>query len=127
MSTARRPLTPRERAVLDLLLGTDFPGAAALRAQARTAEVTGRCPCGCPTIDLAVDATVTVADVGSRVAVDVDVVDGGLILFVDEGRLSGLEYWSVADETPVEFPPPEEIRVVTAPGDGSGVLPPSEP
>lgn len=104
MTAERLPLTPRERAVLDLLLGTDFPGAAALRAQARTAEVTGRCPCGCPTIDLAVDETV--AEVESRVAVDVDVADGGLILFVDEGRLSGLEYWSVADETPVEFLPP---------------------
>ena len=109
MTTARRPLTPRERSVLDLLLATDFPGAAELRVQARTARVIGRCACGCPTIDLAVDDAAPVADVDGRVAVDVDVADGGLIVFVDDGRLSGLEYWSVG-ETPAEFPPPDTIR-----------------
>ncbi|GLY34978.1 hypothetical protein Amsp01_010020 [Amycolatopsis sp. NBRC 101858] len=109
MTAARRPLTPRERAVLDLVLATDFPGAAELRVQARTAWVTGRCACGCPTIDLAVDDAAPVADVGSGVAVEVDVADGGLIVFVDDGRLSGLEYWTVGD-TPAEFPPPGAIR-----------------
>jgi hypothetical protein len=126
LTADRRPLTPRERSVLDLLLAADFPGGAELRAQARTARVTGRCACGCPTIDLAVDDAAPVADVDGRVAVEVDVVNGGLIVFVDEGRLSGLEYWSVGDDTPVEFPPPEHIRVVTTPREDPGVLPPSE-
>ena len=126
MTAERRPLTARERAVLDLLLSTDFPGAAELRIQAHTARVTGRCACGCPTIDLAVDETAPVAGIEDSVAVEVDVADGGLIVFVDEGRLSGLEYWSVSDETPAEFPPPEDIRVVTAPRQDPGVLPPSE-
>ena len=127
MTADRRPLTPRERSVLDLVLTADFPGAAELRVQVRTARVTGRCACGCPTIDLAVDDAAPVAGIDSRVAVEVDVADGGLIVFVDEGRLSGLEYWSAADEPPAEFPPPERIRVVTAPLADPEPLPRSKP
>jgi hypothetical protein len=103
------PLTPAERTTLETLLAADFPGAAELRAQAATARVTGRCGCGCPTIDLEVAASAPTAAVAGRVAVEADVPDGGLIVFVDEGRLSGLEYWTTADETPSAFPPPESI------------------
>ncbi len=105
-----RPLTPAEREVLTVLLAGDFAGATELRAQAETARVTGRCGCGCPTVDLEVDATLPVAEVTERAAVEVDAPDGGLIVFVDDGRLSGLEYWTTGDEPPVAFPAPEEIR-----------------
>ena len=105
-----RELTSAERTTLDVLLAGDFPGAAELRAQAATAKVTGSCGCGCPTIDLAVDATTPQAEIAERVAVEADAPDGGLIVFVDEGRLSGLEYWTTTGETPAGFPPPEEIR-----------------
>ncbi|WP_439383544.1 hypothetical protein [Amycolatopsis lexingtonensis] len=105
-----RSLTPDERAVLDILLAGDFPGAAELRAQAATARVTGSCGCGCPTIELVVDNTTPTADITDRVAVEADVPDGGLIVFVDEGRLSGLEYWTTKDEPPTSFPPPEQIH-----------------
>src|SRR5436309_2398133 len=50
-----RPLTDREAEILDFLLTPDFPGRDALRAQANTAKVVGRCSCGCATIDLATD------------------------------------------------------------------------
>ncbi|HET6710630.1 hypothetical protein [Amycolatopsis sp.] len=103
-------LTPNERTTLDTLLAADFPGAAELRAQAPTARVTGRCGCGCPTIDLAVAEATPRAQVESRVAVEAEVPDGGLIVFVEDGRLSGLEYWTTADDPPAAFPPPEEIR-----------------
>jgi hypothetical protein len=106
-----RPLTPAEREVLTFLLAGDFAGAAQLRAQAETARVTGRCGCGCPTVDLEVDATLPAAEVTGRAAVEADVPAGGLIVFVDDGRLSGLEYWTISDETPVAFPAPEEIRL----------------
>jgi hypothetical protein len=109
-----RPLTSTERAVLDVLLAVDFPGAAELRAQAPTARVTGRCECGCPTVDLSVDQATPVANVEGRVPIEADVLEGqagGLVLFVDEGRLSCLEYWTV-DGTPTEFPSPQQIRPV---------------
>ncbi|MBE8517484.1 hypothetical protein ILP97_08200 [Amycolatopsis sp. H6(2020)] len=99
-----RPLTPNERTALDTRLAADFSGAAELRAQAATARVIGRCGCRCPTIDLVVDESAPRATVESRVPIEADVPDGGLIVFIDEGRWSCLEYWSTADETPAEFP-----------------------
>ncbi|WAL66476.1 hypothetical protein ORV05_01235 [Amycolatopsis cynarae] len=47
--------------------------------------------------------------------IEADVLEGqggGLMLFVDEGRLSCLEYWTV-DGTPLQFPSPQQIRPVT--------------
>ncbi|MCR6489901.1 hypothetical protein M8542_44525 [Amycolatopsis sp. OK19-0408] len=103
-----RELTPREREVLTFLLAGDFPGAAQLRAQAETARVTGQCGCGCPTIDLEVDATLPAADLEEPV--EADAPGGGLILFADEGRLSGLEYWTTSDDVPSELPPVDRLR-----------------
>jgi hypothetical protein len=66
-------------------------------------------------IDLVVDPSVPAAPVKSRVPVEAPVHadDGsprnGLILFADEGRLSGLEYWWTTDEKPGSFPPAEQI------------------
>ncbi|MBE1501054.1 hypothetical protein H4696_008154 [Amycolatopsis lexingtonensis] len=105
-----RPLTRNERETLEVLLAGDFPGAAELREQATTAKVTGRCGCGCPTIELVVDDATPAAEITDRVAVEADVPGGGLIVFVDEGRLSGLEYWTTRDEPPTSFPPPEQIH-----------------
>ena len=92
------------------MLTVGFPGVDELRIQAPTARVVGRCPCGCPTIDLAVDDAAPLAAVPERV-VEADVAggEGGLVLFVAEGRLSGLEFWTVDDVTPAEFPPPVRI------------------
>ncbi|WP_370968541.1 hypothetical protein [Amycolatopsis sp. cg9] len=106
-----RSLTPDERAVLDVLLAGDFPGAVELRVQAATAQVSGSCGCGCPTVCLVVDDATPTAEITERAAVEADVPDGGLIVFVDEGRLSCLEYWTVEDEPPAAFPAPDQIRV----------------
>jgi len=105
-----RALTAVEAAALTAVLAADFPGAAELRRQAATARVVGRCGCGCATIDLAVDDGTPRAEVLDRVPVEAAVPAGGLLLFVDEGRLSCLEYWSTSGEPPAEFPPPALIR-----------------
>ncbi|WP_254897144.1 hypothetical protein [Amycolatopsis sp. Hca4] len=108
---ATRPLTPNERTTLDALLAGDFPGAAELRAQATTAQVSGRCDCGCPSINLEVDRTLPIAVVADPpVAIEADAPGGGLIVFAEDGRLSCLEYWSTADEPPAAFPAPGMIR-----------------
>ena len=100
-----RPLTDEERALLLLLLSVDFPGVVALREQARTVEAEG----GGMVVDLVVDEGAPLADVVSRTPVQADVDGagycGGLILFVDGGRLSALEYWWVTDEAPATMPP----------------------
>jgi hypothetical protein len=62
-----RPLTPREREVLDFLVSIDDPAAEALRIQATTAQVTEECECGCGGISLTVDREGTPrADLGSQ-------------------------------------------------------------
>lgn len=100
-----RPLTARERDVLDRLLSADFPGAAELRNQARSvsADREGMI------IDLIVSDAVPRAPVVSRTpvqaVVDGDGYDGGLLLLVNDGRLSALEYWWVTEEKPGVFPP----------------------
>ena len=108
-----RPLSEAERQVLDLMLGIDFPGATALRVQAASARVSGGCDCGCPTVDLVLEGTVPLASVTSRTPVNAEVEGvpgGGLIVFVDDGRLSGLEFYAAEDPMPREFPALEQIH-----------------
>jgi hypothetical protein len=104
-----RPLTSRERAILDFLLTAEFEGRGALRAQVDHACVTGRCPCGCATVDLTIDRTVAPpAQVAERMVAEAMSRDDeyGLLLFVDDGYLSSVEIYGNAAEPPPEFPPP---------------------
>jgi hypothetical protein len=100
-----RQLTDRERQILDMLLSADFPGVEELRAQARsvTARREGLI------IDLVVEPGIPKAKVLARVpvqaVVDGDGYDGGLLLYVDYGSLSGLEYWWVTEHAPAVMPP----------------------
>lgn len=106
-----RPLSDRERDILDSLLSGDFPGAVELRQQAAsvTAEREGMI------IDLVVAAGTPRATVVSRTPVQAvvegDGYDGGLLLFVDDGQLSALEYWWVTEERPGVMPPRTAIGV----------------
>lgn len=105
MPTVTRPLAARERDILDLLLGIDFPGVVELRAQAAAvaANTDGLI------VGLVVPEGVPAADVVARIpvqaVVDGDGYDGGLLLFVDDGRLSALEYWWVTEDKPDQMPP----------------------
>jgi hypothetical protein len=107
-----RELNARERDALDTLLAADFAGAAELRVQAETAVAASGVK-GALVVDLVVDASLPKAAVGHRVPVEAAVggagYDGGLILYVDEGRLAALEYWWVTEEAPDGFPPGSAI------------------
>jgi hypothetical protein len=108
----KRPLTELERAILDFLLTAEFPGRGELRAQADHVRVTGRCRCGCATVDLTVDrAAAPLAQVGERMVADSMSRDEeyGLLLFVDDGYLSSVEIYGNAAEPPSEFPPPSDF------------------
>lgn len=104
-----RPLSDQERALLNLLLSIDFPGVVALREQAKTVEAHG----DGMFIDLVVDEDAPHADVISETPVQADVTgaeyEGGLIVFVESGRLSALEYWWVTDEMPAAMPPLDAV------------------
>lgn len=108
--------------MLDLLLGVAFPGVGELRVQAKAAAVVGRCDCGCPSIALEVPEDSPLATgLSSRLAPTEGVVSpldegapGEIILFVDDGRLSYLEY--VYDEAPpTEWPTLDRISVSARP------------
>ena len=110
---APRPLTTTERGLLDALLSHDFPGADALRGQLDRTTATSGCTCGCGTLDLHVAGDAPTAAAGGAAPVEGTVVGpdgrpvGGVLLFVDDGRLSRLDITSYGDPLPV--PAPEQV------------------
>ena len=109
LDTYPRPLSEREAEILHFVLGVDDARLAPLREQAASAVVTGRCTCGCATVNLAVDRQRTrpVSLCSPVVSAHTREVEGqpvfGLLLFLDEGWLSLLEIWWI-DKPPAEFP-----------------------
>jgi hypothetical protein len=114
-----RPLTSNEVTLLDALLRHEFSGVDELRVQAGQVRASPGCTCGCGTLNLHVPDTAPRSGAGNPVPVEGTVVDadgepiGGLLLFVDDGRLSGLEVYSLVDD-PLPMPLPERVRWQTA-------------
>jgi hypothetical protein len=116
-----RPLLDSERvALLAILDAQDFPGRDALRAQAASALVDGYCGCGCASVDLRVDdgapravGTPSPIPNGAQVNDAAGEPIGGIIVFLDEGRLSLLEIFAYED--PISPIPPLN-RLVSSTG-----------
>jgi hypothetical protein len=112
-SSGPRPLTQDARALLHALLAHDFPGAAELRAQVDRATQAPGCTCGCGTLDLHVPSDVPTASSGGAAPVEGTVIGadgrpaGGVLLFVEDGRLSRLDVTSHGD--PLPLPSPEQV------------------
>ena len=114
-----RELLPEERATLLALLSfADFDGRDALLEQAKGVRAVGECPCGCATVGLVVDPGAPTAGQTYRpIPNEAEVLDaegeniGGVIVFADDGYLSGLEIYSYFD--PINpFPPLDRLRLV---------------
>ena len=113
-----RPLTRREREILEMLLSVDAHGIEELRAQAPYVKA-ARWDCGCASFDLAVDRDrAPRSSVTARPAVEATTKDRDdvrntfdLLLWVDEGWLSGVEIVDYielhGDESPDEIPAPD--------------------
>jgi hypothetical protein len=103
-------MTNEERAVLEFLLEPDFLGAGTLRDQARHAEVTGLCGCGCPSFSLAVDKSASSrAEVDPRTpAAEAESIDDDplyqLLLFTHDGWLDYVELIWYVESPPSSFP-----------------------
>jgi hypothetical protein len=110
-----RPLTALEaRTLVRLLPEGGFEGVMQYRAQAEHCMVHSMCPCGCATINLAVDQEL--APRSNALGTPLLPIEGRaedatgrpleLILFAADGWLSSLEIVYYSDATPREFPDP---------------------
>jgi hypothetical protein len=112
-----RPLTEREREILDFLLGADLPGIEELREQAGTALAVRWGPRD-PSVDLYVDREATrPSPVRTRPVIQTYTMRKGakdlreLLLWVDEdGWLSSVELAHLYEEWPEDLPPPSEFE-----------------
>lgn len=112
-----RRLTPDEYAVLDRILSAPVGGLQQLRDQLAVTIVVKQWP-GSPSIDLSVDEKAPAADLSDGVVpVNAHVLDetgqysGELIIWVTQGRLSGLEYSWITDLPPRQLPDIASVRL----------------
>jgi hypothetical protein len=95
-----RPLTPEEESLVRWLLEHGAPKAVDFMPQLRRTRVVSRCPCGCASIDFAVDGRQARPSAGMQVLADFLWQDAegnrfGVFVFAKEDMLAGLELWSV--------------------------------
>ena len=111
-----RPLTQRERAVLQAMLAVGFPGVETLRHQTAEVAVFGTCGCGCPSIDFQIGRGPGMA---VRVNASVRGSHNGLFLHTTEDPqrgeiLGGIEWVGVEETDPDELPSPERLDIRAA-------------
>jgi hypothetical protein len=97
-----------------------FPDVEVYRAQADHLVVTGQCPCGCPTVNFAVDSS---AAARARfhgtplLPVEAEAGDGEdlvqLILSAHRGWLESLELVYYTPDPPTKLPRATELRLIT--------------
>jgi len=99
-----------------------FPDVEVYRRQADHLKVTGKCSCGCPTVDFTVDTTrATQATFHGNPLLPVEAEAGEgenfvqLILFARDGWLESLELVYYSERPPRNFPSPSDLRLVTRP------------
>jgi len=110
----RRPLTIQERDLVRWLIEHAHKNAEHLLPQVERLTVAGKCNCGCPTVDFALDGEL-VNRKGERMISDwLAEVDGdpvGVMLFEANGKISTLEVYSCAgSEKPFGLPAIESIK-----------------
>ena len=117
MREGRRPLTKREREILEMLVAVDTPGIDELRAQVPYVQA-ARWGCGCASFALWVDeeraprSSISASPAIGASTRERDDVNGtfDLLLWVKDGWLSSVEIVDYVDrhgdESPDEIPPP---------------------
>lgn len=98
----RRPLTQEERTLLEWLIANGSADAKGYLPQLADLSVVGRCPCGCPTIDLALGDRYQRKTAPSKILADLvgttpEGIEVGVILHAREGEISELEVYAIAD------------------------------
>ncbi|WP_322780735.1 hypothetical protein [Frankia sp. Cas4] len=114
----QRPLNSAEHALLERILVVNYPGVAQLRAQLCRVRVVALWSRGSVSVDFRVFSDAPRSDLASGVIpVDAAVVTsngqlvGEILIWVEIGYLSALEYAWYGDEMPASLPNPENIVV----------------
>jgi Cysteine-rich CPCC len=114
-----RPLSPREREILEFLLSVEVPGITELRQQVDHALAVPW-KCGCASIDLIVDReTAPASSIAANPAIETTTTEKDdperyfdLLVWVEAGFLSGLEivdYGESHGAASAVFPPPADF------------------
>jgi hypothetical protein len=119
-SIEERPLSAEETALTTWLLEHGEPTARQFLPQVTHARVVEHCPCGCASVDFAIDGQRAPAGTGLDILADYQWRGShgelfGVFVFAREDLLSGLEVWSIdGQSTPTTLPQPSELtRLVT--------------
>lgn len=109
-----RDLTSDERLLVLWMIEHGEPEAVRFLPQIERLQVLPtRCPCGCASIDFSIDGQPK-ASGGMHLIADFlyggDSDLCGAFLFVQEGRLSGLEVYGLAVDAPKTLPTPDVLR-----------------
>lgn len=114
-----RPLSEREKSVLDTLLSVDADWTDPFRRQIKHTEVTRSWRQNSLSVDLRVTNAPVRAEIPPGPAlIDAEITDHGaqigeIILRTTHGYLSAIEYAWYTDEAPSELPHPCQIRLTT--------------
>ncbi|HUO16433.1 MAG TPA: hypothetical protein VMX38_15715 [Verrucomicrobiae bacterium] len=108
-----RPITVKERALIEWLLRHGNPSSEQFLEQLDSLVVVWKCSCGCPTVNFAREGKSAPHEAEHILADYLATVDGedvGIILFQRGGRLSSLEVYSQAGtDKPFGLPEIETI------------------
>jgi len=109
-----RPLSDEERVLTRWILEHGTAEGVGFLEQLDRARVVGGCPCGCASIDFAIDgsgeAPVGVHTLGEFVFGIGEDELFGVMVFSANGILSGLEVYGFGADAPKTLPKPSELR-----------------
>jgi hypothetical protein len=110
-----RPLNTEERELLVWLLEHGEPAAADHIHDVSLLRVTAECPCGCASIDLAVegsspDPSASMEIVSDYLWTSEQGGENGVFVFLKNGSLSGMEVWSADGKEPPRLPRTDQLR-----------------
>ena len=110
-----RPLTTREIALTQWLLEHGESNAARFLDQLPRARVASRCPCGCASVDFAIDGQRAPTGTGMDILADYEWRGPagelfGVFAYAQRDLLGGIEVWSIDGEaTPTHLPDPSDL------------------
>jgi hypothetical protein len=106
-----RDLTSRERALLKWFLENGTAEALRYLNDLSDLKVVSRCPCGCPSINFVDDGTGGMTILSDYVGESLEDDPVGVFVYAQNGRLAGLEVWSVdGREIESRIPDPSRLR-----------------